>query len=230
MHLYLVRHGQARSNLERPEDSPCDPAFAPYEAENCSLTPLGVRQAALTGERLAAIRFDAAFASPLHRALRTASEILSRQERPVPLEILPELIECGTGPYRQMPGTLLRRIWPQVTPLPAPEDEGRLVDPGVAAETPEAAADRADRAAAKILGRFSGEENVLVVSHGGFLHRYLCQAFLGLPRELRGRYWLSAENACITKFHYLPDGVVNLVAVDETGHLGEMRSREPFDL
>ena len=230
MNLYLVRHGLARSNLEDPASCPPEAEFAPYETENSSLTPQGVMQAALTGERLSGVRFDAAFSSPLHRALRTAAEILSRQEKQISLEILPDLIECGTRPYLQMPGGLLRRIWPLVGTLPAPGEEGIPVDPGVAEEDPAAAADRADRVAAEILGRFRGEENVLVVSHGGFLHRYLCQAFLGIPRELRSRYWLSAENACITKFHFLPDGVINLVAVDETGHLGEMRSREPFDL
>lgn len=230
MNLYLVRHGLARSNLDDPASCPFDPVFAPYEAADCSLTPQGVRQAALTGERLAGVSFDAAFSSPLHRALSTAAEILRRQKRAVPLEILPDLVECGTAPYVRLPAALLLRIWPEITPLPAPGEEGKTVDPGVAEESPEAAADRADRVAGRILGCFSGEENVLVVSHGGFLHRYLCQAFLGLPRELRSRYWLSAENACITKFHFLPDGVVNLVTVDETGHLGETRSREPFDL
>lgn len=228
MNLYLVRHGLAGSNLEgAPYEY--DPAFAPYEKDDCSLTRLGIDQAACTGERLKNVRFQRVFSSPLHRALSTAAEICKKQPAPPTIELMPELVECWTPGYVRMPAELLKKIYPNVTPLPAAQEEDRPVFlPPEEAE--EEIVRRADRAAKLLLESAGGDANVLAVSHGTFLYRFLLQALLGLAPEERKRLEFSAENACITKLLCRDDGSVNVICLNETGHLGALRSREPFDL
>ena len=227
MNLYFVRHGLARHNLEHPEEIPVDPVFSDIEPYDTSLTPQGEEQADLCGKRLAKIRFDAILVSPTHRTLSTAAGIARNQKDPPALEILPDLVECGTRKFNLMPQHLLDRVYPNV--LPADGKTTSFDEPD--GDGQHAMWLRACRVVDYVKSRFKGEENVLLVSHGAFMNQYLVEAFLELPEDLAMRYCLGAENCCITKLHILPDrSKFILMALDETGHLGDRISRDPFDL
>lgn len=71
MKVYIVRHGQTESNLQRT-----------YNTEFDDLTELGVLQAEQLREKINEISFDAIFCSPLLRAKHTA-EIVNSKNIPI---------------------------------------------------------------------------------------------------------------------------------------------------
>ena len=85
MILYLVRHGQTAHNRDGVSLGRAD----------VPLSPLGELQAAAVARTLAGHRLDRVFASPLDRAMRTASALAA--ERHLPIEVRPELIELDAG-------------------------------------------------------------------------------------------------------------------------------------
>ena len=87
LELYLVRHGESRSNagLLDPED------FRAFE--DPFLTEKGVRQAQLLGEFYSRLDFDCILASGQNRALQTAGEVAARQIRTRSVEAHPLFTE-----------------------------------------------------------------------------------------------------------------------------------------
>lgn len=85
--IYLIRHVQAEGNLFRIMQGHWD-----GEA-----TALGLRQAALLGERMRDVPLDAVYVSDLSRAVCTAEAL--RKGRALPLHIDPRLRELNMGPW-----------------------------------------------------------------------------------------------------------------------------------
>lgn len=221
MHLYLVRHGLARHNLEDPDSCPYDPAFEAVEKYDHSLTPQGERQADLTGRRLAGVDFDCVLVSPFHRTLSTCAGILRHQKRHLPMEVYYPLVECTAAHFRMMPSELVARVW----------DDVRLIcENDLPDDTPHNLWLRAKRTAEYLKGRFRGEEKVLVVSHGAFLSQYLIAACMGMEEHQADKYLLCSENCAITKLHIRDGKKTLVVAIDETGHLGSEISQDPFGM
>ncbi len=83
MNLYIVRHGQsmAQTGLDKGTDP--------------NLTEIGLMQADYLGKSLSDIHFDRIFASNLSRAIQTAVGVAKNQKGNIPIEIVPELAECG---------------------------------------------------------------------------------------------------------------------------------------
>lgn len=94
--LHLMRHGQASFGQETGYDK---------------LSPLGVRQARIAGERLGrqGLHLDAAYCGTLSRQRDTAQAVLDGLKTPVPLTVLPEFNEYDSWPIMDslLPG--LRR-------------------------------------------------------------------------------------------------------------------------
>lgn len=85
-YLYLVRHGeQVDAEFGLPEGP---------------LSERGLEQAALVADRLASVRFDAAYTSPMQRAIDTASVVTSRLgiEQATPSALLMDCIPAGPAP------------------------------------------------------------------------------------------------------------------------------------
>lgn len=85
-YLYLVRHGeQVDAEFGLPEGP---------------LSERGLEQAALVADRLASVSFDAAFTSPLQRAIDTASVITHRlgMKEATPSALLMDCIPSGPEP------------------------------------------------------------------------------------------------------------------------------------
>ena len=87
MDVWALRHGQSAYNLlGLCNDDPARPV---------PLTEEGRRQAAAAARRLARVRFDAAYSSPLPRAIQTAEIVLAGRD--VPLVIEPRLADIRSG-------------------------------------------------------------------------------------------------------------------------------------
>ena len=222
MNVFLVRHGLARNNMPDPSQCPYDPVFEEIEvAGDTSLSPQGELQATLTGKRLSKIRFDAALVSPFHRTLSTAAGILREQSDRIPMEVMYELVECGGSSNQLMRESLYERIWSDV----------RLLWPNtLLKDDGETEWIRAERVVAYIKERFQAEENVLIVSHGAFLSRFLIPAFLGMSREQARAVNFGAENCGISMIRFDKGVPAVAMAINETGHLGDAISREPFNV
>lgn len=81
----------------------CDPTGVSLagRAPGVSLNQRGRREAARLAQRLARVRLDAVYASPLERALETA-ELLARG-RPIDVQPLPEVVELEFGEWTGRP-------------------------------------------------------------------------------------------------------------------------------
>lgn len=110
MELLIVRHGESVANAEGRMQGQHD----------YPLSSLGQKQAALLGRWLkrAGFRFDAAYSSPLSRALATARVLTAELGMPEP-ELAPELSELHAGSLQGLtraeievnhPGFLLRAL------------------------------------------------------------------------------------------------------------------------
>ena len=81
MELYLIRHGEIAGDPHQHYEPPVDGCLSEW----------GCNQAQKLAERLADVRFDAIFASPLGRAIQTAQP-LARQQN-IQIRVAPWLIE-----------------------------------------------------------------------------------------------------------------------------------------
>lgn len=192
MNLYFARHAQSMGNIAA--DNGCDPP----------LTELGRTQASLLGERLSVLHFDAIIASPLIRAVETANAVAKRQPGgAAPVELLPDLMECGTPPsFVPQPLEALRRICPTACaytiPTPAGGGESLPEEYGDAANT----LARAYRVIGYLRRRFSGSESILIVTHGTFLTSLISAALrFSLPEHFN----YSHDNTGLSLVRYLID-------------------------
>lgn len=189
MLLYIVRHGQSNGNTGA--DDTLDPL----------LSPVGERQAALLGESLSDVKFDAIFASTLVRSIQTASAVALRQPGgPVPVEVLAELVECGTTPgWKGRSREALLEIYPHliltdesVPPDPVPWEDEREEFEHIA---------RGYRAISYLKHRFDpySHKKILVVAHGGFNQKLLAGA-MGWGNSAKVIY--SQRNTCVNLIEY----------------------------
>lgn len=184
MELYIARHGQTFGNIG--EDSSCDPA----------LTPLGLRQVQLLGERMANIPLDCIIASPLQRAVQTAQAVAERQNGTSAVEILPEVMEFDPEPgFMPQDMNTLRTICP--TAIPCPFSEHTTVPPETWAEGYE----RAKWVIEQLHKRFSGETTrVFIAAHGHF-NNLLLHAATGIP--IQEHFNFSQYNGCLNLVRFI---------------------------
>ena len=197
MDLYLVRHAETYGNTG------ADDSVEPV------LTERGREQAARLAERLRAMPFDAVFCSPLLRAVETAQIILSRQQRALSVELVPELMEYEAVPdYCGLPTEELQKVCPTAV---YPDRHALPRD------TEKTALERARSVIRNVRERFP-DGNVLLVAHGQF-NTFLLLAAMGLPKP--DGFNFSQRNACLDRVLYLPDGRVKAKLVNDVSHLPE---------
>lgn len=197
MDLYLCRHAETYGNTGADDSD--DPV----------LTERGNEQARLLAERLALLPPDMVFCSPLVRAVETAQIILSRQAKPIPVELVPELMEhqpprdyCGL-PTRELQKICPTAVYPDRHTLPQ--------------ETVELAMERA-KYVIRLVRKKAGDGTVLLVAHGQF-NTYLLLAAMGLPKPEGFNF--SQRNACLDRILFLPDGRTKAKLVNDVSHLPE---------
>ncbi|HEV8617250.1 MAG TPA: histidine phosphatase family protein [Methylomirabilota bacterium] len=196
MRLLLARHGQSVWNAERRFQGRTDVA----------LSDLGRAQAGALGRALRGRRVTAAYVSPFRRAMETAEIALADAGVPlVPLEELRELSlgaweGCTVDEVRSQDGDPYR-AW-----LLAPHD---CPPPG--GEALPAVAERVRAAMDRIAAAHAGDEDVLVVAHGGVISVYACDL---LGCSFNSLWRLRVDNASLTVVR-----PPRLVSLNDTAHL-----------
>lgn len=182
----LVRHGETEWN-----------ARGVYQgSRDVPLSPTGRAQARALGERLAAVRFDVAYTSPLARARETAELVLAgRGPAACPA---PELGEFGYGVWEGVPPAERRARWPELDARWA-ADPWAVALPG--GESLDALAARVLPAWERLLGAHPGG-TVAVFAHG-HVNRLILLHARGLPRAA---FWSVAQpNASAVLLECCPD-------------------------
>lgn len=166
MKIWITRHGQTDFNKNRLMQGRTD---AP-------LNETGIAQARAARERIGDVHFDAVYASPLQRAVTTASIIGDVDEKNILRD--ERIIEVDFGKYELKkyyllgPRMTLFWAWPEV--IPAPET----------VETVRSMVERSSDFLSELEKKDYG--NVLVACHGGIM-RALCGYMEDRPNGIAWR-------------------------------------------
>lgn len=199
MELLIARHGESTGNV------------VTYDVPDGPLTEKGRRQAHDLARALREYQPTHILASPLLRALETASAIAAECGHAI--EVWKDLVEHRS---------LARYIGPALDELsrrfPAARfGEDLEVDGWVyeGEETHEEAYERAQRVLARLQRDFPAESRVVVVAHGGF-NKKLLMGLMKLPLDAQVHF--SQANCCINRIRIEGDAVY-IGAVNDTSHL-----------
>ncbi len=182
MRIWLTRHGQTNLNKKRLMQGLTDEP----------LNETGIDQAKKTREKIGDMTFDAVYASPLDRAIHTASIIGGVDRKGVIIDS--RIIEADFGKYEQSkyylmgPAMTLYWAWPEVMPAP---------------KTVESVASMVERSASFLKElEEKGYEDVLVTCHGGII-RALCGY---LEDRDNGIKWRPKPHNCEIRVYESIDG------------------------
>jgi uncharacterized phosphatase len=180
--FFLVRHGETEWNRIRRIQGVSD----------IPLNDTGRAQAAALGDILAAHTFDLLVASPLSRAMETASIIATRLSMPTPLAI-PDLIERNYGDAEGSNGADLDERYPPGTEIPGREERSDVTK-------------RVVRVLQDLAIRHP-HADILAVAHGGVIRSVVEYAAPGLHKE-------PITNCSVHSFRH-EAGTLELVAFDD---------------
>jgi broad specificity phosphatase PhoE len=203
--ITLVRHGETGNNRARIVQGQ-DPTQG-------KLTAKGLRQAQLLGQRLASVPFDAAYCSPLERAVLTLAQVLAARngDRTLPLVFAPELREINLGTLHGRPhGEWKAAIAGDPMAWRAPQGESWN--------------DVQERVTAYLrrVVLSAGHRNILIVAHGG-VNRGLIASVTGttMADTWRGEgLGTPQENACVNFLELDDNGALLSALVNDSSHLG----------
>lgn len=204
--IILVRHGHTALNTPEGQGQ----YFR--GTTDLPLSEEGIAQAQATARRLAALRIDAVYASPLQRAARTA-EILA-EPHGLDVRTQPGLSSMSYGDWAGLLSTEVAHRWPELyaqwrqdplsVQIPGGDSAASLRERAVAAVN-EALAPHPDGAC------------LLLVSHEAVCRALVC-TLAGMPDHL---YWRIRQGLCnLTTFDYDPAGrSFSLVQMNDLCHL-----------
>lgn len=187
--VILVRHGRTTANAS---------GLLAGRTPGVHLDEVGRDQAAVTGDRLAAVPLVGVVSSPLERCRQTAGFILDRQQGAPHAPVDADLTECDYGQWqgRTLTELATEELWPIVQSQPS-----AVTFPGG-----ESMAGMQARAVAAIRRRdaaFQGEHGPgavwVAVSHGDIIKSVLADA-LGMHLDLFQR--ISVGPASVSIVHY----------------------------
>ncbi len=201
--LYIVRHGEARGNVERN-------FHGWYDSD---LTENGRAQIARLPAWFRDVQLDAAYSSDLKRTRETAEAVV--KERGLLVETTPLLREIHGGEWEDVP-------WDDL-PVRFPESYGHWLERPHLLTMPggESMTEFQDRIYGAVLdiARKNAGKNVLIATHGTAIKVLLCRV-RGIPlAEMPGEKW--CDNASVTVLQ--TDGETFRVLVDgDNKHLGSI--------
>lgn len=172
MKIWVTRHGQTNLNKSKLMQGLTDEP----------LNETGIAQAKAAREKIKDVTFDAVYASPLDRAITTASIIGNVKKEDVIID--PRIIEVNFGKYEKKKywkmGLFMTLYWALPEVFPAPK-------------TVENIPSMVKRSSAFLKDLEQKEyENVLVVCHGGII-RALCGY---LEHRKNGILWRPKPHNC----------------------------------
>lgn len=184
-----MRHGRTTANAS---------GLLAGRAVGIGLDQIGCDQAALTGDRLAAVPVVGVVSSPLERCQQTAQFIIDRQAGTPYAPIDPDLTECDYGQWqgRKLSDLATEDLWPMVQSQPS-----AVVFPGgesmAAMQARSVAAIRRHDAAFE--AEFGPGAVWVAVSHGDVIKSVLADA-LGMHLDLFQR--INVSPASVSIVHY----------------------------
>lgn len=182
MRIWVTRHGQTNLNKRKLMQGLTDEP----------LNEKGRAQAKASGERIGEVHFDAVYASPLDRAIETASLISGFDRAQITVD--PRIIEVDFGKYEQCKytgmGPKMTLYWALPEVFPAP----KTVEP--VKTMVKRSRDFLKEIEAK------GYEDVLIVCHGGII-RALCGY---LEDRKNGIKWRPKPHNCEVRVYESVDG------------------------
>ncbi|MEJ1180692.1 MULTISPECIES: MSMEG_4193 family putative phosphomutase [unclassified Pseudarthrobacter] len=187
--VILVRHGRTTANAA---------GLLAGRAAGVSLDQLGHEQAALTGDRLAAVPVVGVVSSPLERCQQTAQLILDRQAGTPYAPLEPDLTECDYGQWqgRTLSDLATEDLWSAVQSQPS-----SVIFPG--GESMAAMQARAVAAIRRHDAAFEAEYGPgavwVAVSHGDVIKSIVADA-LGMHLDLFQR--INVGPASVSIVHY----------------------------
>jgi alpha-ribazole phosphatase len=199
--LFLVRHGETDSNS----------AFRYWGKTDVGLGPLGLKQAELLRERLAAEKIDHVYSSDLKRTLTTTQTIVSGRD--LKLTACPELREIDFGEVEGLNFDEVKEKFPAVA-LMWVERDPRLAYPG--GESLAQLEQRISRFIDRLTGH-AANDNILVVAHSGVLRTLICQL---MDMELKHRWNFRVDLASLSVIHTY-SGFAVLSLLNDVSHLKE---------
>ncbi len=177
------------------------------------ITELGRRQLACLEQRFKEIKIDAAYSSPLKRALKTAQAAVYGKN----IEIIPHrgLIELGGGVFEEMSFT---KIFEEYTEL---EYIWELRPHEFCAPEGEPMAELYDRIWQAVLeiAKENGGKTVAVATHGGAIRCLLCRILKGNIEQLIEIPW--SDNTAVTKLIFDDSFACSVEFLGDTSHLSE---------
>lgn len=222
LQLIIVRHGQSYGNTgEIPQDA------IPFDKNDPPLTPTGLLQVKLLGDRLAKGRIDAMYSSPLTRAVQTAQAVAEARNDDLKFRCLADIMEVDTLPgYRGCDAERMKNDFPDAVP----EKDGPLIPGGALyldSEDRDARNRRAKRVVDYMRTKYADGETVVLVTHGTFIS-YLIRNCLGLGDEEVCRF--SADNSGVTKIKFYDNGTPKLSYSNDTSHLYAVEPDKAFTI
>lgn len=166
MKVYVTRHGQTKYNKDKLLQGLTDEP----------LNEIGINQAKEARKELSNVKFDACFASPLCRAIKTASIMGGIDEKDVIVD--PRIIEIDFGPFELRSyfrmGFKLTLFWILPEVFKAPKE----------VESIDAMAERVNSFFEELEKK--DYENVLIACHGGII-RVICGYLEGRKNKIKWR-------------------------------------------
>lgn len=188
MPIYLIRHAESEGNAARAYQGRMDTA----------LTQRGEQQAHQLGvwlQRLG-LACDAVYCSPLRRTTHTAQIVALAAGLPQP-QPEPLIQEYHVGELEGLSLEAIEERWPGFNSRPT-ESRGDFSEFG--GESYEDVQARLRQFIDKVYARFSPEQNVLAVAHGGSLYQLL-KLWCGWPAPRH--YFTRIGNCCCFKLGLL---------------------------
>lgn len=203
--LYIVRHCEARGNIDR--------IF--HGVTDSDISEKGSEQLEFLAERFRDIPLDKVYSSPLKRTRLTADAV--NRYHGLPVEIREELIEIHGGYMENRP-------WADM-PLLSPEDARRWnLEPHLFApkggEPMTAVYDRIWRAVCEIAEENDGRK-VAIATHGCAIRNLICRAEGKPIEELATVDW--CDNTAVTLLRY-DEGGMQVVFKNDCSHLSSEMS------
>lgn len=198
MEVWLVRHGEAETNLTNKD-------FIAGRSNWAELTPLGIMQSCSLRPFLNNISFDKVFCSPAVRAQATARYAISK--KPI---LVPQILEINLGSWEGMPRN---KVYTKSLLKKLKKDEWRFLPPH--GESQEQVFKRTYEFLIKELSSLSDNSRIICFTHG-YVIKFLL-AGLSLVSK-NGVFRLPIANSSITILSY-NDGVFSLKLKNNTDHL-----------
>jgi len=182
--LYLIRHGETQANktgvLMGSTDTP--------------LNDLGRQQAAMLRDRTTALEVDSIFASPLSRAVETASIVFGEK---VPIITDSSLQEFHFGEWEGMHFSDISTQYPEIWQMWLTDWEQTHIPGGEAF----AAFKHRVISVVEEIVRYNAGKRVAVVSHGGCIRSLLAHFFC---ESVSKGYWkFKVDNATLTEIEFM---------------------------